>query len=371
VNKAVTQLIKVVSPKEKYGTLLRLIRGIYDGSKILVFCQTKKTSDWVSRSLQTEGYRSIAIHGDKSQKDRDKIMGLFKDQRVPILVATNLAARGLDVKDIRFVINYDFPNQMEEYVHRVGRTGRAGATGISFTFFTVEDGKFAKDLIKMLIENNQKVPDDLYNLVHDRRFRENMKRYDKSYSNHDTKNFEDYEKDGPSQRDSSSNRIPHHTSNEYHNRGAMQQSYHTARPSYPQNPFPTATTNSSQPAIQIINANVNTFTPMYTSSQQPLVPQQYMMAQMRMVQMAQQQYASGQTDGFGIPITQASNGTSIDITNIPKRANGTSRFSDAKPEEKNQSSGGPKPLSEEYRAYYSRENKAGGTSNNKLTDGEY
>lgn len=95
-------------------------------------------------------------------------MGLFKDQRVPILVATNLAARGLDVKDIRFVINYDFPTQMEEYVHRVGRTGRAGATGTSFTLFTQEDARFAKDLIKVLTDNHQKVPDELYNLVNDR-----------------------------------------------------------------------------------------------------------------------------------------------------------------------------------------------------------
>ena len=96
-------------------------------------------------------------------------MNLFKDERVPILVATNLAARGLDVKDIRFVINYDFPTQMEEYVHRVGRTGRAGASGTSFTFFTQEDGRFAKDLIKILMENNQKIPDELWDFVHDRR----------------------------------------------------------------------------------------------------------------------------------------------------------------------------------------------------------
>ena len=96
-------------------------------------------------------------------------MGLFRDERVPILVATNLAARGLDVKDISFVINYDFPTQMEEYVHRVGRTGRAGAIGTSFTFFTQEDGRFAKDLIKILSENSQKIPNELWDLVHDRR----------------------------------------------------------------------------------------------------------------------------------------------------------------------------------------------------------
>lgn len=147
---------------------MKLVRGIYDGSKILIFCQTKKNSDWVSRTLQNEGFRAVSIHGDKSQKDRDKIMGLFKDERVPILVATNLAARGLDVKDIRYVINYDFPTQMEEYVHRVGRTGRAGAIGTSFTFFTAEDGRFTKDLIKILNDNGQKIPDELWDFVNDR-----------------------------------------------------------------------------------------------------------------------------------------------------------------------------------------------------------
>lgn len=94
-------------------------------------------------------------------------MGLFRDQKVPILVATNLAARGLDVKDIKYVINYDFPNQIEEYVHRVGRTGRAGALGTSFTIFTEEDSKFAKPLVKFLTDNQQNVPEGLMDLIHD------------------------------------------------------------------------------------------------------------------------------------------------------------------------------------------------------------
>ena len=334
VNKAVSQLVKVVPPKEKYDKLLRLIRGIYDGSKILVFCQTKKTSDWVSRSLQNEGFRSVSIHGDKSQKDRDKIMSLFKDQRVPILVATNLAARGLDVKDIRFVINYDFPTQMEEYVHRVGRTGRGGATGTSFTFFTEEDGRFAKDLVKMLIDNHQKVPEDLYGLVRDRRFRDQMRRYDKSHLNENVKDFHDYEKDGPSRRDDSSNRIPHHTSNEYHNRGTFQRSQYNPRAPYQQSSYSTSTTtsNPTQQPIQILPTNANTFTSMYMNTQPQYTPQQPpMMTQTQMMQMMQLPLSFGGAPmmSYSMPLA----GTSIDVTSIPKRSNGTSRFSDLKTSE--------------------------------------
>eukprot|EP00331_Platyophrya_macrostoma_P033345 CAMPEP_0176458270 /NCGR_PEP_ID=MMETSP0127-20121128/32488_1 /TAXON_ID=938130 /ORGANISM="Platyophrya macrostoma, Strain WH" /LENGTH=763 /DNA_ID=CAMNT_0017848797 /DNA_START=37 /DNA_END=2328 /DNA_ORIENTATION=+ len=197
VNKDIIQLVKVISDDEKFGSLLKLMKGIYDGSKILIFCQTKKSSDWVSKTLQDKGYKSVSIHGDKSQKDRDKIMNLFKDERVPILVATNLAARGLDVKDIRYVINYDFPTQMEEYVHRVGRTGRAGASGTSFTFFTDDDARFAKDLIKILAENSQRVPEELFDFVSDRRFKQKILGKGVSQENVETKDFAYYENATP------------------------------------------------------------------------------------------------------------------------------------------------------------------------------
>lgn len=145
-------------------------------------------------------------------------MSLFKDERVPILVATNLAARGLDVKDIRYVINYDFPTQMEEYVHRVGRTGRAGALGTSFTFFTEDDARFAKELIKILSENGQRVPEELFSFINDRSkfvnksrviimnfkgFKEKMMKHSQSAGNLDTKDFAYYENATPVYRESS------------------------------------------------------------------------------------------------------------------------------------------------------------------------
>merc|ERR1719415_460225 len=85
----------------------------------------------------------------------------FKDGKSPILVATDVASRGLDGKDIKYVINYDFPGQIEDYVHRVGRTGRAGATGSSYTFFTSDKSRLARDLINVLREASQPVPEEL------------------------------------------------------------------------------------------------------------------------------------------------------------------------------------------------------------------
>jgi superfamily II DNA/RNA helicase len=300
----------------------------------------------------------------------------------------------LDVKDIRFVINYDFPTQMEEYVHRVGRTGRAGATGTSFTFFTEEDGRFAKDLIKILAENHQKIPDELYNLVHDRRFREKMMRFDKG-SNRDAKGFEDYEKDGPSRKDNGGYRPPHYAHSENHDRGAIHRTHYASRPSYPQN-FQTTIPNPPT-----TNTTMSAINPMYNNQQQ-LTPQQYaLMAQMHMMQVVQQQFPSGQVGIYSAQPGQSQNGmilpgqtidpkketddknkennqdsSAITImvnpstqnngnsyyrdlynshgnsfysqqngyqshagTNVVKRSSGTSRFSDAKPAEQNDNSG--------------------------------
>ncbi|KAH0984724.1 hypothetical protein GBA52_011901 [Prunus armeniaca] len=102
-----------------------------------------KMCDQLSRNL-TRQFGAAAIHGDKSQSERDYVLNQFRSGRTPILVATDVAARGLDIKDIRVVINYDFPTGVEDYVHRIGRTGRAGATGLAYTFFGDQDSKFRR-----------------------------------------------------------------------------------------------------------------------------------------------------------------------------------------------------------------------------------
>merc|ERR1711862_765349 len=115
--------------------------------------------------MRTAGLPALSIHGDKKQEEREWVLEQFKNGKSPILIATDVAARGLDVKDIKFVINYDFPNNIEDYVHRIGRTGRAGATGSAYTFFTSDKFKHANDLIAVLREARQPVPEELEKLA--------------------------------------------------------------------------------------------------------------------------------------------------------------------------------------------------------------
>lgn len=92
---------------------------------------------------------------------RDSVLSRFRSNRNPILIATDVAARGLDVSDIDCVVNYEFPNNIEDYVHRIGRTGRAGKSGVAYTFLGEQDGKHVKDLVKVLKKAGQSVPEDL------------------------------------------------------------------------------------------------------------------------------------------------------------------------------------------------------------------
>ena len=131
--------------------------------KVLIFCSTRKGSEECSRLLNNEGFRSIAIHGDKSQVERDKAMETFKANKTRILVATDVVARGLHIKDISFVINYDFPKNMDDFVskyinnfkvHRIGRTGRAGAKGIAISFLNPDDDfRIIKELVEFMEES--------------------------------------------------------------------------------------------------------------------------------------------------------------------------------------------------------------------------
>merc|ERR1712110_1077020 len=141
---------------------------VMDGrARILIFSATKRDCDQLTKEMRMDGFPALCLHGDKKQEERDWVLKEFKEGKSPILVATDVASRGLDVKDIRYVINYDFPSQIEDYVHRVGRTGRAGATGSSYTFFTKDKFRHAKELIDVLREANQPVPTELERLADD------------------------------------------------------------------------------------------------------------------------------------------------------------------------------------------------------------
>ncbi|MCX8128808.1 MAG: DEAD/DEAH box helicase [Clostridia bacterium] len=130
---AIEQFYLEVNESSKLEILSRII----DASNIklsLVFCNTKKRVDELASSLQSRGYSAEALHGDMKQDQRDRVMAKFRKGNIDILIATDVAARGIDVDDVEAVFNYDIPNDEEYYVHRIGRTGRAGRTGKAFTF---------------------------------------------------------------------------------------------------------------------------------------------------------------------------------------------------------------------------------------------
>merc|ERR1712200_16224 len=145
-------------------TFLDKISSIKD-SKMLIFSETKKNVDFLERMLNRRGISAIGIHGDKSQMARSTVIEKFKRGRANIMIATDIAARGLDITDVEYVINYDFPKDIENYIHRIGRTGRAEKTGTAITFFTEEDATYAKKLVKIMKDSNQEIPEDLHRLV--------------------------------------------------------------------------------------------------------------------------------------------------------------------------------------------------------------
>lgn len=121
--------------RDKVEGLSRLLDAEIDG-RLIIFCRTKKGVDTLSSALQSRGYSAEGLHGDLSQNQRDRVMKKFREGSLDILIATDVAARGLDIENVNYVINYDIPQDPESYVHRIGRTGRAGNTGVAMTFIT-------------------------------------------------------------------------------------------------------------------------------------------------------------------------------------------------------------------------------------------
>uniref|UniRef100_A0A1I8MNM3 RNA helicase n=1 Tax=Musca domestica TaxID=7370 RepID=A0A1I8MNM3_MUSDO len=156
-NHNILQIVDVCEENEKDIKLLKLLGEISSekDTKTIIFVETKKRVDEITRSISRQGWRACAIHGDKSQQERDYVLASFRNGRNAILVATDVAARGLDVDDVKFVINYDYPSNSEDYVHRIGRTGRSNNTGTAYTLFTTSNANKANDLVQVLKEANQ------------------------------------------------------------------------------------------------------------------------------------------------------------------------------------------------------------------------
>ncbi len=145
----IQQAIYLVEKKEKKLLLIDLLKN-REIASVLVFSRTKHGADRITRDLAKAGIHAQAIHGDKSQVSRQNALNNFKEKKTRVLVATDIAARGIDVDELSHVINYDLPNIPETYVHRIGRTGRAGAGGVALSFCDVEERAYLKDIQKLI-----------------------------------------------------------------------------------------------------------------------------------------------------------------------------------------------------------------------------
>ena len=148
VVETIEQLIYFVEKPEKKDLLIELLKK--DSSKsVLVFSRTKHGADKIARILSKVGIGSAAIHGNKSQNARQRALTSFKSNEIRVLIATDIAARGLDIDQLELVINYDLPDVAETYVHRIGRTGRAGNNGTALTFCAQDEKTMLRDIQKL------------------------------------------------------------------------------------------------------------------------------------------------------------------------------------------------------------------------------
>lgn len=136
VNKDITQIVEIHEEEDKYMQLLQLLGIWYERGNVLIFVDKQEKCDQLFQDLLKSGYPCLSLHGGKDQLDRDHTLHEFKKLIKTVMVATSVAGRGLDVPEIVCVINYNCPNHIEDYVHRVGRTGRAGRKGTAYTFIS-------------------------------------------------------------------------------------------------------------------------------------------------------------------------------------------------------------------------------------------
>ncbi|VVC43577.1 Hypothetical protein CINCED_3A013867 [Cinara cedri] len=168
----ITQKIVWVEDRNKRSYLLDLlnatpIRSQPAESLILVFVETKKGADSLEEFLYSHNYPVTSIHGDRTQREREDALKSFRSGNTPILVATAVAARGLDIPHVTHVINYDLPSDVEEYVHRIGRTGRMGNLGLATSFFNDKNRNLTRDLMELITESKQELPGWLESMASD------------------------------------------------------------------------------------------------------------------------------------------------------------------------------------------------------------
>jgi len=159
-NARIDQQVEVMDPRNKERRLFEILES-NKNCKTIVFALYKKEAERVQQSLHRRGYKVVGVHGDKNQRDREAAVASFTKGESLILVATDVASRGLDIKGVGLVVNYTFPLTIEDYVHRIGRTGRAGESGRAITFFTEEEKGRSGELQNVLKEAGAVIPEAL------------------------------------------------------------------------------------------------------------------------------------------------------------------------------------------------------------------
>ena len=178
----VTQVVYKVDEEAKRDAVVHLLRG-RDLKQVLVFSNTKIGASRLARELERQGIKAAPIHGDKTQNERMAALEAFKNGSIDVLVATDVAARGLDIAELPCVINYDLPYNAEDYVHRIGRTGRAGASGDAISLYSDKDLRFLNDIEKLIRQKLTPVPIEGFG-GRSPRTAERSERSDATYASH-------------------------------------------------------------------------------------------------------------------------------------------------------------------------------------------
>jgi ATP-dependent RNA helicase DDX3X len=165
-NENISQNMRYVEDNMKLKYLIKMLEEQTEEGLTLVFVETKRRADELEYSLRRDRFPATSIHGDRSQWEREEALKLFKSGELPILVATDVAARGLDISNVNHVINYDLPNGIDDYVHRIGRTGRAGNVGRATSFVNENSRAILRELCQTLEEANQEIPSWFEQLVY-------------------------------------------------------------------------------------------------------------------------------------------------------------------------------------------------------------
>jgi len=163
----ITQKIEYVEDEDKRSVLLDILFALPPGGLTLVFVETKRMADMLEGFLAQNNFQATSIHGDRTQREREYALETFRSGRTPVMVATAVAARGLDIPNVTHVVNYDLPSDIDDYVHRIGRTGRAGNTGAATAFFNRGNRNIVRELIELLREAKQDVPAWLESVSHE------------------------------------------------------------------------------------------------------------------------------------------------------------------------------------------------------------